>query len=64
METITRTEPKNLYNNRLREALTAIHKVYGSDLDAFFRDASERNRNETKSPKKPTRRAKPAAKQS
>jgi hypothetical protein len=37
-----RYDAKVLYNEELREALRGIHEVYGNDLGAFFRDASDK----------------------
>lgn len=36
------SDTKVLYNEELRDALRGIYEVYGSDLGAFFRDASEK----------------------
>ena len=36
------SDTKLVYNEELRDALRGIYEVYGSDLGAFFRDASEK----------------------
>jgi hypothetical protein len=58
-----RSDTKVLYNEELRDALRGIYEVYGSDLGAFFRDASEKKHtNERHAKASQTKRTGTAAK--
>lgn len=42
-----------LYNRELRDALKGVYEVYGSDLGAFFRDASAQKHTDDRHPTGP-----------
>jgi hypothetical protein len=47
---LAHSDTKVVYNEELREALRGIYEVYGSDLGAFFRDASEKKHTDEQHP--------------
>jgi len=69
MEKLVHSDSKALYHEGLRDALKGIYEVYGSDLTAFFRDASDQSHahedrlsSEKSNPSQKRRRATPVRK--